>query len=312
MKNRFFNCTQQELYAVCTLGWESCSQHLAKFSSFKPKYTAAFIEAKKAEISETTNMHDSYQRASVTELMRLSLKEQANLCVKAWRKLQLHIQEAWPAEQHKIRLKSAGQAYYSAAYNYSWEACQGLMNSASTFIKANAEVLTAGDNMAPAFVEEFDALYKSFSQAYQQYLDGGKKAGIKTDEKLNANNHLHKELMSMFRDAKAIFSGQAAMEKLFTFEQVLLQVSGPGVAGIKGTVSSSKPFIEVIPGLEVSIVETGAKAALDENGKFQFSQLGAGTYTLWIKALGHQDQRLTVNVNTGTYTTQNILLLESL
>jgi hypothetical protein len=310
MSTKNFNCTQQELYSVCALGWESCSQHLEKFTSLKPKYSPAFIQARRDEIEAIRKMPDRYRRAASQELLRLELKKQAGSCLDAWRNLQSHIREAWTTvEQQNSCMKSAGLAYYRDAYKMKWEACQSLMISAVEFIRENSAQLLANENMNAGFPDIFSALAKGFNDSYAKYFDSVKKAELDTEAKRKANVKLRKDLMSMFADAKMIFKNEPAMLKMFTFESVLLQVSGPGTAGIKGLISNGAVPVGSIPGLELILAETGEEAAIDEDGTYRFSQMAAGTYTLKVTAPGYKEQSIpNVVVNTGTYTVLNLEL----
>ena len=309
MRNRKFNCTEQELYAVCALGWETCSQNIDRFQAFKPKYTPALLKERRAQIMKVMNMRDHHQRSASAERSRFSLRQHVENCLLNWKKLKSHIREAWPKDEQDIMLKAAGQPYYKSAVKLKWEACASLLNTAYTFILDNNERLQANNNMAKGFSEEFNKLASGFAVEYSKYLDSVKQAAIMTTEKANANNNLYREMMNMFADARVIFQKEPAMLKHFTFDSVLLMVSGRNSAGIRGTVSNGQSPAAEIQGLQLLLEETGQRIETDADGSFRVSQLAAGLYTLKATAPGYKPFVMEqILVHTGAHTTVNVVM----
>ena len=308
MSNKNYNCTQAELYAVCALGWESFGQNIEKFSSMKPKYTDAFLAERKAELEQVMLMHNHFQRSSVHESMRIELKQMAEKGLGMWKVLQSHIREAFPGENRKAKMRGAGQDFFDAAYAFKWEACQNLLLSGNTFIREHSVDLLAKNNMDPAFPEAFAAQLQAFNTLYLKYLDTVKQGELNTRSKTEANNKLYNELRSMFADARILFKGNDAMLKLFSFSAMLNQISGPGTAGLKGFIAGLPEPVDVHPGLELKLLESGKTAQIGEDGAYRFSQVAAGNYTLQVKADGFQTLSLPVTVNTGSFTLLNVAM----
>jgi hypothetical protein len=311
---KLFHCTQRELYAICAHAWETCSQNLERFGRFKTKYNQAFIDRNKAEIARVEALNDQYQRSGKQENVRLELKEQVELCLLAWRKLKTYIIETWPEEEkQKICFKIAGQAYYREAYNLKWESCQSMMSNGEAFIRENAQQLSEHAVIDERFVAEFGERNTAFLMAYKAYLDGIRDSQLSTAEKAKANNRLYKDMMSMFIDARMIFRKEPELLKHFVFDSVLLLVSGPGTAGIKGSIIGGRLSASDFAGLEVSLLESGETVPVNEDGTYRFSQLAAGVYTLYLSAPGYKEQEISgVQVNVGTYATRDIVLEKDL
>jgi hypothetical protein len=308
MSIKIYRCTQPELYAVCARGWENCSQQLEKFSSFKNKYSVAFVESRKKEIENVSLMYDHHQRSARRENSRRELKACTEAALLSWRKLRSYILETWPVEEQGACLKSAGYPYYKEAYTFKWEACTSLLDNAQTFIADNSVRLLA-NHMDQAFPQEFSIVNQAFKTAYNAYFNSVEKASVGTSEKNQVNNVLYKDLMNMFADAKMIFAKHPDILRKFMFDTLLSFVSGPGTAGIKGVVSNGKTPSTEIVGLLVTIQETDDSVNAEEDGTYRFSHMAAGTYTLLAEAPGYKRQVIpNLLVQTGVYTTMNIIL----
>lgn len=307
---KMFPCTQIELYTVCTQAWTYCKNNLALFTAIKPKYTEAYVAERVAEIENISRRPNQRQRLATITLMRLAMKEESDKCLLAWKRLRRHILEAWPEAEAAVYLKTAGEESYREAYNMRWEACLDLIKSADSFIKTHQETLKANNNMAEQFAAEVEALVLSYSKAYRTYLDSLGDAGIETGKKQDACNKLYKDLMAMFEDAKLIFRGDRRALRQFNFTALLSQISGTGMAGIKGVVSSGREDVAEIPGLELKLEETGIIADIEDDGSYRFSPIAAGKYTLVAKADGYITQRHEVNVNVGSFSMWNVELVK--
>jgi hypothetical protein len=113
----------------------------------------------------------------------------------------------------------------------------------------------------------------------------------------------------MFSDAKLVLKDQPEVLRLFVFDSVLNTVSSNGWAGIKGSISSSDANPINFDDVLVSLKETGEIADIDEDGRYQFSQLSSGIYTIEINAEGFEKVVLEgVEVKVGSYNIENIVL----
>jgi hypothetical protein len=299
-KQNHYKCSQQELYAVCKLAWEGCNMHLAKFQNFSPKYNPEFIKARKEEIAAVVAIPGSASRASYVEATRLELKEQARNCLNLWKRLRRHILESYSPVLQENKLKAAGKPYYRDAMANSWEACQGLMDTASQFLAAESEPLLRNDNMPPGFPDEFNAARDAFESLYMNFLEGAKLAAQKTDEKITANNSIFDTMMAMMLNGQEIFWQDPVIQKQFVFDHLLLTVSGIGVAGFKGKVTTGTKNSTPIEGALLTLPDTNHTCTTDDEGWYQFTQLQAGRYSLEVTAPGFVPLKIdNIEIKTG-------------
>jgi Carboxypeptidase regulatory-like domain len=307
MTKKTFSCSQQELYTVCNIGWQSCNQYLGQFSDFKARYTAPYIEGRQEEIAEAANLPDAQARAAQSEILRIQLEEKAATCLSNWQKLKRYILDAWQPNLQKPNLEAAGQNYYSKAGENNWEAVASLVQSGSTFISTNSATLQANENMPASFQVTFDNAKAAFTENHQEFIESEQAKVLATETKMLANNNIHAKVMAMFMDGQELFKDNEALKKQFVFEQVLTLASGTGSAGLKGTISDANTETPVV-GAIVTILPTGRTTASDEEGKYHFTQLAADEYAVTITAEGYQSFSADQTINTGVTSTLNAAL----
>ena len=305
-----YNCSQQSLYAVCRSGWSSCSTYLAQFTAFSPLYDAPFITARVAEINAAEALPDAEQRTEDSRSLRVDLKNAATTGMELWQRLKRYIIKAYPADQVEIKLDAAGQSHYRRAAQDDWGAVGRLLLDGEAFITANTADLTAGNNMPPTFGTTFNAAKSGYDTTHQTYITATQSDEVETQTKLTANNAIHAAVMAMFLDGQEIFKKDEAVKKLFTFDQVLLNVEGPGIAGARGLITNlatGNP-IAVSANLEFSGPSEYATVS-DSDGSYQMSPMAAGTYTVTVTATGYQTQVINnVEIQTGVLKTLDIAL----
>lgn len=298
-----FNCTQQELFAACTIGWDLCARHLDQFTALKPRYNAGYVAAKRQEIADAMTQPGRNRRSAAMELMRQELRRQNDVCLESCLKLKRHMDEVWSGEELKAMLKQAGVDDTREVRRYQYENTQGMMVSAALFIATNKEALTRNLNMSEAFEEQFLATKEAFQDHYQKYLDSTNHATVRSQEVLGVLNGIYQDLSAMFADARVIFRQEPDIQKRFSFELVLSNVRSSGWAGIKGTLSIDGGPYRLLPDLQLRIRETGESTEPDDDGSYSFQQMKAGFYTLELSASGYLPQTIQgVEVNIGAYT----------
>jgi hypothetical protein len=308
MLTPLFNCGQQDLYAVCRLVWEAVTDNLADFTAFKAKYVAAFVTAREAEIDAAELLPDQEQRDEESRTLRVQLKNKAKEARDGWQRLKSYITEAFPEDELEIKLDAAGAQHYRKASNDDWAAVKRLLLDGNTFITDNTAALTAGGNMPVAFAATFTTLKTEFDTLNQSFFNAEQSSEIDTQTKIEANNNIFEEVSKACADGQLIFKNNEAVKKLYTFDQVLLTVTGPGNTGIKGTAKNSVTNLPV-PNVLITFFGTDIEIITDADGKFQ-RIIAAGTYTIIVTCPGFQDIQITdFEIETGIMRTLNITLV---
>ncbi|MGM0444589.1 MAG: TonB-dependent receptor [Fibrobacterota bacterium] len=96
------------------------------------------------------------------------------------------------------------------------------------------------------------------------------------------------------------------------FGLVLLLLAGYAAANagsISGRVGSSKSDIAV-PGIKVQLKGTNRRTSTDEDGRYRFNSVDAGTHTLILSGIGYTTDTLTVQVEAGASTEVNVRMAE--
>lgn len=305
-----FHCTQQELYSVGRIGYTSVIDRLAQFTAFKAKYVAAFFTALNAEIDAAEALPDEEQRQEDARTFRVVLKTKATEGMAFWQTLKRYITDAYPANEVEIKLDAAGQAHYRKAGKDDWAAVQRLLVDGNTFITDNTADLSAGGNMPAAFATTFGTAKTDYDTAYNDFFNASQNSEVATQTKMIANNTVHSKMMSVFLDGQEIFKNDEAVKKLYTFDQILLTITGPGIAGVRGSIKDSITNLLITSGVTISIFGTDHTTTVGPDGRYEISPVASGTYTIVITCPDYQDQQITnVEIETGTLKTLNIVLV---
>ncbi|MFM9944160.1 MAG: carboxypeptidase-like regulatory domain-containing protein [Bacteroidia bacterium] len=303
-----YNCTQQELYTIATLAWNSCGQHLALFTGFKPKYIASYITDNLDGIEITKQLPDDMQRTAAAKANHTQLIAQAESCRALFQRLKRYIASAWPSSQHNTYYDAAGQSYYAGASNDNWDAIEGLLNSAVAFTDTYESELLNNDNMPPAFPGILASARSGFAPPHQSFLNNEETASIQAEVKVEANNALHTALMSMMLDGQEIFRTEPAIRNQFIFDHCLFLVRGAGTAGVRGTVTDSATTLP-IAGATITVGANEYSTISEPNGHYEISPAAAGTYTINVTAPGYLPLTIPSHqILTGTISTLNLLL----
>ena len=301
-----YNCSQQELYTACRLGWQSCEQHLTDFINLKARYNATFIKDRLKEVEITASLKDDQARGEQSEVLRINLQDIATICLANWQKLKRYIADAFPDAEQKPRLESAGQSYYLPASQNNWDSMRGLLTNGNTFIEDNFSSLSANENMPDLFKGNFLDGKNKFEKLHQDFLDSEESAIINTENKITANNDIHGKLMTMFLDGQEIFKSQEAIQRQFIFSELMNLVSGTGTAGIKGYITNSKDKAPIV-GAMIKIANSTKSATTDDTGKYELNQVAAGKYQIEISAEGYQTKTIAEQeVKVGTMSTLSV------
>ncbi len=302
-----YPCSQQELYMVCRLGWQSCEENLAAFTDFKTTYDAALITTRRTEVEAAAGLPDFQTRDSISEGFRVELKTLARKCLANWQRLKRHIADAWPAEQQKNKTEAAGQNYYEKAGNFEWDACRGLLASGLSFIDDNMATLTAA-GMPAGFQPVFKNDKILFENKQQEFLNSVETGKIETETKGKANNDIYAKVINMFLDGQEIFKNEDAVKDQFVFDQVLGVVSGTDAAGFKGVIKDSVTGLPVA-GAVLTVKGSAKTATSDADGRYKITGLAAGEYQVTVGAEGYVGQEINQVVKVGTESNLDISMV---
>lgn len=254
-----YECKQNELYSVASIGWKSFTDNQTAFEAFNTRYTALFGIGMKAAVVSAKQLPDEFQRSDVHKTLRKDLKGAAENALIKWQQLESFINNGFPEEDQESKKLAAGKAYYATAANEDWESVDSLLDDATTFIGLHlAELGTGG--MPATFQMDLGTVKTSFEGLYEAFTDAELDAPEQTDAKINANNEVYRNLMKMFDDGQKIFRNSAALKSRFIFSHVLELIGG-------GTASDSAGYdVEdyfIAPG-ETVIVAENIPLATDE------------------------------------------------
>jgi Carboxypeptidase regulatory-like domain len=280
-----FNCAQQELYLVCRLGWKMCRENLTEFAKLKSRYTTALIEERLAEITAAQDIPNEKTRRDKPKMDRLAMEEATNRCLELFQTLKVYIDDAFRAHLVKSKIESAGQSYYAKAQGYNRDAVNNLMTTSIQFIQNNLDALIANDNMPNNFLTDYKTAYEKCYNCQEEYIISISSARDVTSQNTAANNDVYQKFMSMSRDAQIVFKNDEVLRRQFSFADLLVRVSGVGVAGLRGTITRFDNGMPILGAL-ITIEARNKSAFSDELGKYDIPQLAHGTYTITIAAEG--------------------------
>lgn len=222
-----YSCTQEELYQVCLLTWDSYLANVADFTNLNTTYTVAYGQAQRQAVLDAKKMPDFQARDEASETAGILLKEAAEQSIIFWQQLETYIKKSFTENIHKPKLEAAGSGYYEKAADNNWESVSALMESGNTFIANNSATLGNG-GMPPAFPADFLAAKTNFETLLTQFKNAEQGSGEQRDNKMNANNALHKSVTSLNEDGQKIYRNNPAKRERFTFSKNLELVSGAG------------------------------------------------------------------------------------
>ena len=225
-----YPCEQNELYAVCVLGYNSFNDYVTQFAAYKPSYTLPYSAAKVSEVLLAAAIPGYQARTSLAEQLRIQLIEKSEECVNKWQDLKGYIIGAFPKNLQKPNFEEAGIEFYKQALNHNWEKLSSLMSYGYQYITNHSTELMANNNMPATFPPQIDQLKIDTTLLYIQFQHAMDGAENITVDKINANNKIYQDLILMFEDGQRVFRHDPAIREQFTFSKVLERVRGASTA----------------------------------------------------------------------------------
>ena len=303
-----YKFSQQHLYTIAQTALNSLGQYLSNFNTFKSKYNATYIANTQALLNNAMLLPDNQARSTTYRVAHIQLIAINQNILITFQSLKRYIIGAFPKNKYNIMLQAAGQSYYRKASHRNWQSTKSLITSASQFIANYQSQLSANQNMPPTFQAHFETLKNNFENQHQQFLQAEEDIIIQTQQKININNHLYKTITRLCLDGQEIFRYDEAIRKQFIISEISQLASGPGTAGFKGKITNSLTS-QPIPNVTLTIQHTNKTETTNPQGKYTFTQLAAGNYTIIIEKEGYQIQTLRQQVSTGIISKLNIQLM---
>ena len=303
MSTKNYTCSQSELYQVAALAWENFNNHLGQFNSIRPIYDVSYYSSRLSELALAESLPDENARSGALQALHIQLVERGKQCLERWQLLKRYIATSFPKAELDSRYEEAGGDHYTLASRRSWDTLRKLMTMGEQFIGQHHVALLSNNNMPQSFQSDFIQLKNDFNTQYTGFLEAEEEARVMAQEKIDANNTLYKNMMSMLLDGQEIFRHDEARLAKFVLSDLLTLVSAPGAASMHGIVfdnSSQAP----VAGAELKLIETGDVTIADADGLYNFPVLRSGNYTVKINAHGYHPGEFTVTVPIGTDTSR--------
>jgi hypothetical protein len=304
-----YHCTQQELYTANEIGWASNLEDLPDFTNNNTNFTVANNTAMVAAGKAAEALPDAEVRKEAVTTGEIKLQESAVKNRANWQSLKTRITtgNTFPESLHEALVINAGAAHYPAAADDNWDAVKNLLNDGQAFFVNHMAELTAG-GMPAGIPVQFADDAKDFNEVRLTFIAAKKSVKDGAAEKVNANNAVYSNLIEMFEIGQDIFKNNEQKRKNYIFSEVLAQIRGSKPAGLKGTITDSVTLLP-LAGVNVATVTDGYVTVSDEFGKFNFSQLAAGTYEFIFTKAGYTPFSLILEIKTSVTSTKNIQMV---
>ena len=304
-----YNCAQAVFIVLVDTVLNSMTEYLAPLKLAIPKYDQTWIDNLRAMLTAAIALPTEEEAQAVSSLKGAKLYDQNAIGCTLWQTLARRIKGAYPANEVKIHLSSAGQSKYESAAKGNWPDSKSMLDSAKKFLAANLETLTANGNMNPAFASEFNAAADEFNTLLSSYESSKEAVGVANQNRVKAFNAIFDILMPMMLDAQDHFQNDEAVRTQFVYTHVLGRISGPGLAGARGTVTNSVALLP-IEGATVEMWLASNPAIIyttltDVEGKYLINS-PSGDYKLRVSANGYATSEVKdISIAVGTVSAFN-------
>jgi hypothetical protein len=253
-----YNCTQAELYAIANITLNSFQEYLAAFTAFKSIYTATYYADRVAELNAAIALPYFQQRDEPVEVARVALKNKAEESLVAWQALKSYIEGTFKDNLEKAYLESAGAELYRRAAGENWDVLKQMLAMASQFITDHGLEMTNADMMPIGFASDFETLRLDVDALYTDFKAKEQNFKQVTAAKINANNALYDNIITIMKDGKKIFRNDAALRDRFVFKKVKAIVTPPAssVKTFEGTVTALQPAEVVLTEVNLNAAQT--------------------------------------------------------
>jgi hypothetical protein len=289
MINSNYNCTQTELYKACRFIWLLCQQYLTAFADYKVNYTAAYIAENLALIQTVESSDDHDARTTPVKDLRKEFLAERTDAIDFWKQLKGYCETAFKGDTvlRDAMYGEAGQGYYDKITGGSWSEVAGLLSAMIPFVQNRKDVLMQKGFMPASFLTRLEENQTGFAAAYQTWKTQNETVSPATETRIIANNDLKNRAMEVLADGQRALIKDKANAQKFVWSAILTEIRGPKPTGLAGKVTDVATK-GGIANATVTIVELNLTATTDKDGRYEFTVLSEGSYTIDIKATGYQ------------------------
>jgi hypothetical protein len=275
MINSNYSCTQAELYKACRFIWLLCQQYLTAFADYKSNYTTAYISENLALIQsiESTDNHEARKTPAID----------------FWKQLKGYCETAFKADTvlRDAMLGEAGQGYYDKITGGSWSDVAGLLSAMIPFVQNRKDILMEKGFMSAAFLTRLEENQATFKTAYDAWKAQNETVSPATETRITANNDLKNRAMEVLADGQRALIKDKGNAQKFVWTSILSEIRGTRPTGLGGKVTDAATK-DGLANATVTIVEPNLTATTDKDGRYEFTALAEGTYTIEIKVTGYE------------------------
>jgi hypothetical protein len=293
-----YSTPQEILYSVCLAAWTLCSQYLSRFTDLKAFYTAPFVAGMFDAIQAAKQLPGSRQTTAARKVARINLSNATRQVLVNWQLLKVYITEAFDKDLVQTKLEAAGASLYSKASDGNWSAVRSLIDTANSFIAANIDELTNGENMPANFQDTFQSAGSNCIELSEIFAQADLAKEMATSIKIAANNAIYTSVIEMLKDGQQIFKQDAALKRQFTFSYLVSLYQGVGSASLRGTVVNSLGL--PIQGVTILSADGKYKATTNAKGKYRINRIAEGTYTFTATCPGYAPVEQEITFAAGT------------
>lgn len=284
-----YSCSQAELYKACRFVWLQCQEYLTEFADYKSNYTAAFINENLARINTVEALPDHEARTAPVKDLRKELVAEREDASDFFKLLKGYCTTAFKDDtvNRDAMYGEAGQTYYEKVSGGSWAEISGLLTAMVPFVQNRKEVLMTKGFMPASFLTRLEAKQASFKAAEQTWKTKSAETPIDTDAKIIANNDLKVRAMEVITDGPLVFIKKKDIAQKFSWTGILSKVRAPKPSGLSGKITDAVTKAP-LSNVTVTIASLGLTVVCDKAGRYEFSPLAAGIYSITFKAEGYK------------------------
>jgi hypothetical protein len=304
-----YNSSQNIFYAAAHLGVDRLSENLEDFAAVSAEYTPAFTLGIKARLDAADALPDQDARKLLAETLWLEVDKQRKESAYKFGIFLSTIDKICPDTLRTATYDAAGRKYYMAAKNGDVSQIIPMYSSLNPFIEDNWAALSTVGKMTTTQRDDFIAKQTLYKTSYDAMTAAERAVKEKKDEKINANNACFDEMTDYLKLAQRIYADEPAMAKIFMFTSLRSEVETVRNAGLAGKITNLLNK-EALKSVSITIKDYNKVAVTEKDGRFEFTPLSMGKYTVIVECPGFETQMFKdVKIKTGVTTRLNVKMV---